>query len=315
MPAFNSKKRKHLVGEQKREAMMFYAIIAPFLIMFFLIKLVPLINGLYLSFTNYAGYNYNRLKAVGMKNYIRVFQDNDAMRCLWQTFKIGLITVPVGLAVGLFTALLLNRARRGVYVFRTIAYLPSIIPTVATGLMWRIIFNKDSGLLNKILELVGISPVHWLGYDAILWSLLIMMTWGSTGSLLINLAALKDIPEQLYEAAAIDGANGVQKFFKITIPMISPVLFFNLIMGIINNLQLYTQPVLLSEGSNGVLNTPLRPVMTYMVHAYQQILGYSRYGYGLAMIWVLVILINILTVLVFKTQKYWVFYADGGETK
>lgn len=181
--------------------------------------------------------------------------------------------------------------------------------------MWRIIFNKDSGLLNKILELVGISPVHWLGYDAILWSLLIMMTWGSTGSLLINLAALKDIPEQLYEAAAIDGANGVQKFFKITIPMISPVLFFNLIMGIINNLQLYTQPVLLSEGSNGVLNTPLRPVMTYMVHAYQQILGYSCYGYGLAMIWVLVILINILTVLVFKTQKYWVFYADGGETK
>ncbi len=313
MSATDLKKRKILTADQKREARLFYAIITPFLLMFLFIKLVPMVNGVYLSMTNYAGYNYHRLKFVGFRNYLRVFTDNDAVFTLLQTFKIGLITVPISMIVGLLTALLLNNARKGVYVFRTIAYLPSIIPGVATGLMWKIMFNKDAGLINHLLELLGIPAIGWLEYDYVMYALIIMMTWGSTGSLLINLAALKDIPEHMYEAAAIDGANAWQKFWKITIPMISPVLFFNLIMNIIGNLQLYSQPVLLAQGNNGVLNMPLRPVMTYMVHAYQQILGYLRYGYGLAMVWVLVIIINLLTVIVFKTQKYWVFYADGGD--
>lgn len=313
MSAADLKKRKALTTDQKREAGLFYLIITPFLLMFLFIKLVPMVNGVYLSLTNYAGYNYNRLKFTGFRNYLRVFTDNDAVFTLLQTFKIGLITVPISMLVGLLTALLLNNARKGVYIFRTIAYLPSIIPGVATGLMWKIMFNKDAGLINHLLNLLGIPSVAWLEYDYVMYALIIMMTWGSTGSLLINLAALKDIPEQMYEAAAIDGANAWQKFWKITIPMISPVLFFNLIMNIISNLQLYSQPVLLAQGVNGVLNMPLRPVMTYMVHAYQQILGYLRYGYGLAMVWVLVIIINLLTVIVFKTQKYWVFYADGGD--
>lgn len=313
MSAADMKKRKALTADQKREAGLFYLIITPFLLMFLFIKLVPMVNGVYLSMTNYAGYNYNRLKFVGLRNYLRVFTDNDAVFTLLQTFKIGLITVPISMIVGLLTALLLNNARKGVYVFRTIAFLPSIIPGVATGLMWKIMFNKDAGLINHLLNMLGVSSVAWLEYDYVMYALIIMMTWGSTGSLLINLAALKDIPEQMYEAAALDGANAWQKFWKITIPMISPVLFFNLIMNIISNLQLYSQPVLLAQGVNGVLNMPLRPVMTYMVHAYQQILGYLRYGYGLAMVWVLVIIINLLTVLVFKTQKYWVFYADGGD--
>ena len=313
MSAADLKKRKALTADQKREAGLFYLIITPFLLMFLLIKLVPMANGVYLSLTNYAGYNYNRLKFIGFRNYQRVFTDNDAIFTLLQTFKIGLITVPISMIVGLLTALLLNNARKGVYIFRTIAYLPSIIPGVATGLMWKIIFNKDAGLINHLLGLLGIPAIGWLEYDYVIYALIIMMTWGSTGSLLINLAALKDIPEQMYEAAAIDGANAWQKFWKITIPMISPVLFFNLIMNIISNLQLYSQPVLLAQGVNGVLNMPLRPVMSYMVHAYQQILGYLRYGYGLAMVWVLVIIINLLTFIVFKTQKYWVFYSDGGD--
>ncbi len=310
MSASDLRHRRRMTTEQKREALLFYAIILPFLVMFVFIKLVPMVNGLYLSLTNYAGYNYNRLKFVGFKNYMRVFQDNDAMNYLLNTFFIGLITVPVGLAVGLFTALLLNRARKGVYFFRTVAYLPAIIPGVATGIMWRIIFNKDSGLINNVLGLFGVSPIHWLGYDYVFYALLILMTWGSTGSLLTFLAALKNVPEQLYEAAEIDGANGIHKFFNITMPMITPIMFFNLVQGIIANLQLYTQPVLLSEGGNGILNQPLRPIMTYMVHAYQQLMGYSRFGYGLAMMWVLVILINVLTVVIFKTQKYWVFYGE-----
>jgi multiple sugar transport system permease protein len=171
-------------------------------------------------------------------------------------------------------------------------------------------FNQYAGGLNKVLSIFGIKPVQWLGYEYVFYALIIMLTWGSTGSLLINLSALKNVPAELYEAASIDGANGFQKFRKITIPMISPVLFFNLIMGIIGSMQLYTQPVLLASGNNGVLNRPLKPIYTFMVHAYQQILGYSRFGYGLAMIWILVIVINIMTVIVMKSQKYWVYYGD-----
>ncbi len=301
-------RKRFKLNERKRDAIFFYTLIAPFVIMFFAIKVVPFVNGLYLSLTNYTGYNYGRQEFIGLKNYIRVLGDDHAMRALGQTFLIGMITVPLGLMVGLFSAMLLNKARRGLGVFRTIVYLPAIIPTVATGLMWKIIFNKNEGLLNFLVAPLGIAPVNWLGYDHILAALIIMMTWSSTGTLLLNLAALQNIPEALYEAASIDGANGWKKFWKITIPMISPVLFFNLLMGIIGGLQLYAQPVLLAPGTNGVLNLPLKPTYTYMVHAYQQILGYSRFGYGLAMIWILVILINVLTVIVLKTQKYWVFY-------
>ena len=272
---------KFTLNYRRKEALLFYILTAPFLILFAVIKLVPFIEGLWLSFTTYTGYNYGREKFVGLRNYIRVFSDADALYSLGRTFLISIITVPLGLGVGLGCALLLNKARKGVGVFRTILYLPSIIPAVA---------------------------YVWLGYDLIVVSLVIMMTWGSTGGLLLNLAALQGIPDELYEAAAIDGANGWKKFTKITIPLISPVLFFNLLMGIINGLQLYTQPVLLSNGANGVLNLPLRPVYTYMVHTYQQILGYARFGYGLAMVWVLVLIINLLTVLVMKSQKFWVFY-------
>lgn len=283
---------------------------APFLIMFVGIKLVPFVNGFYLSLTNYTGYNYERINFIGIKNYMRVLGDSVALESLGRTLLIGCISVPLGLIVGLGSALLLNRARKGLTVFRTIIYLPAIIPSVAASLMWKIIFNQYAGGLNKVLGVFGIEPIQWLGYDHILYALIIMLTWSSTGSLLINLAALKNVPTVLYEAAEIDGANGFQKLKKITIPMISPVLFFNLIMGIIGGMQLYTQPVLLAAGNNGVLNRPLKPTYTFMVHAYQQILGYSRFGYGLAMIWILVIVINIMTIIVMKSQKHWVYYGD-----
>lgn len=301
---------KRFWNAKRREIALFYVLVAPFVILFIATKLVPFVNGLYLSLTNYTGYNYDRVEFVGVNNYQRVFTDAQAMSSLGRTFLIGCITVPLGLIVGLGCALLLNKARKGLGVFRTIIYMPSIIPTVAAGLMWRIIFNANEGLLNKFLGIFGINPVNWLGYDHILAALVIMMTWGSTGGLLLNLAALQGIPNELYEAAALDGAGGWKKFTKITLPMISPILFFNLVMGIIGGFQLYAQPVLLAPGSNGVLNLPLKPTYTYMVHAYQQILGYSRFGYGLAMMWVLVFIINILTVIVTKTQKYWVFYSD-----
>lgn len=303
--------KKKFWNAKRREAMLFYILVFPFVTLFIAIKLVPFFNGLYLSMTNYTGYNYDRLNWVGINNYQRVLTDAQAMAALGRTFLIGLLTIPAGLAIGLGCALLLNKARKGLGVFRTLIYLPSIVPTVAAGLMWRIIFNTNAGLLNTILGVFGVEKILWLGYDHIRAALIIMMLWSSTGTLLLNLAALQGIPVELYESAALDGANGWAKFSRITIPMISPILFFNLLMGIINGLQLYGQVVLLApDGSNGILSIPLRPTYTYMVHAYQQILGYSRFGYGLAMMWVLVFVIAILIVVVMRSQKYWVFYGD-----
>lgn len=302
--------KKKKIKFKNKEAVLFYAVMAPFIIMFIAIKLVPFANGFYLSLTDYTGYNYDRVNFIGLKNYARVLGDDVARYSLWRTFLIGIVSVPIGMGVGLGCALLLNKARKGLKVFRTIIYLPAIIPSVAASLMWKIIFNQDAGGLNRVLGLFGITSVNWLGYEYVFYALIIMLTWGSTGSLLINLAALNNVPGALYEAAAIDGANNFRKFWSITVPMISPVLFFNLIMGIIGSMQLYTQPVLLANGVNGVLNRPLKPVYTLMVHAYQQILGYSRFGYGLAMIWILVIMINIMTVIVMKSQKHWVYYGD-----
>lgn len=294
-----------------RESLLFYAMILPFIAMFFAIKLVPFVNGIYLSFTNFAGYNLDRIRFTGLVNYQRVLQDNDAMVALLQTFKIGLITVPLTMVVGLMLALFLNRPIRGVGIYRTIAYIPSIVPAVAAGLLWRMIFDRNSGLINLLGSvLFQLAPVNWLGYDDVLKALVIMMLWGSGGNLLVNLAALKDIPAELYEAASIDGAGGVGKFWHITIPMISPILFFNLVLGIIGSLQLYGQAVLLAPGGNGVLNVPHRPIYTYLVHAYQQIFGMGRYGYGLAMIWILFIVINLMTFLVFKTSRLWVLNED-----
>ena len=302
------KKFLNKFSSKTKEAILFYIMVFPFASMFIVIKLVPFARGIYLSFTNFTGYNLDRVRFTGLKNYIRVFNDNDAMYALFQTLKIGVITVPLTMIVGLMLALFLNRPMRGVRIYRTIAYLPSIIPAVATGMLWRMMFNKDAGVINLILsQLFGIKPINWLGYDYALYALIIMMLWGSSAGLLINLAALKDIPVELYEAADMDGASGIRKLFKITLPIISPILFFNLVLGIIGGLQLYAQPVLLAPGVNGVLNVPPTPIYTYLVHTYQQIFGMARYGYGLAMIWVLFIIINLMTLIVFKTSKYWVF--------
>jgi len=186
-------------------------------------------------------------------------------------------------------------------------FIPSIIPVVAVGTMWRSLF-VDDGIVNNLLEALGMETVAWLGYDYAIYPLIIMLLWGVGGGILIYLAGLKGVSKDLYEAAAIDGATSVQRFAKITIPLVTPVLFFQFIMSIISSLQIFVQPILLAANSNSLLSTPLRPNYVYAVHAFQQIFAYGRFGYGLALLWVLFIMILILTVVVFSTSKLWVFY-------
>lgn len=309
-------KIKSPMSLKKRETIQFYTIIAPFVLMFIGIRLIPFLWGIFLSFTNFTGFNYANLRFVWFDNYLRVFKDNDALYSLWRTLQISLVIVPMGLVIGFLLSVLLNNPIRGIGVFRTIYYLPSIVPAVAIGLMWKAIYNQNGGLFNGILRALGMNGIPWLGYDWVTRSLIIMMAWGAGGGILIYLAALKGIPKELYESASIDGAKPIRQFFYITIPMMTPIIFYNLIMGIIGALQLFAQPVLLTTGSSGILNTPLRPNYTYQVHVYQQIFANQRFGYGLSMIWVIFIIILLLTFTVFRSSQFWVYYEvqqDGGK--
>jgi len=297
-----------------KAALEFYLFISPWFIVFVVLGLVPLFYGLYLSFTNYAGFNMDRLKFVGFDNYIKVFTDNDAMYSLGRTLLITFINVPVSMVIGLLLAMLLNQKVRNIGLYRTLFFIPSIIPVVAVGTMWRSLFAKD-GVINDYLVQLGMQPIDWLGYDYAMVPLFIMLLWGVGGGILIYLAGLKAVSKELYEAAAIDGATTAQRFTRITIPLITPVLFFQFIMNIIGSLQIFVQPVLLAANSNSLLSTPIRPNYVYSVHAFQQIFAFSRFGYGLALLWVLYLLILIFTILIFTTSKLWVFYEVEQEAK
>ncbi|WP_040951837.1 carbohydrate ABC transporter permease [Gorillibacterium massiliense] len=307
-------KRSRFRSKSFKEATEFYLFISPWFIVFVLLGLIPLFYGLYLSFTNYAGFNMDRLVFVGLDNYHKVFTDNDAMYSLGRTLFITVIMVPSSIVLGFLLAVLLNQNVKRIGIYRTLFYIPSIIPVVAVGTMWRSLF-VDEGVINQLLMQIGLEPVDWLGYDYAIYPLFIMLLWGVGGGVLIYLAGLKGISKDLYEAAAIDGATTVQRFTRITIPLVTPVLFFQFIMSIISSLQIFVQPILLAANSNSLLSTPIRPNYVYSVHAFQQIFAYGRYGYGLALLWVLFIMILVLTVVVFSTSKLWVFYEVDQEGK
>ncbi|AWP27728.1 binding-protein-dependent transport systems inner membrane component [Paenibacillus vortex V453] len=302
------------MNRRTKEALEFYLFISPWFVVFILLGLLPLLYGLYLSFTNFAGFNMHAVKWIGLENYIKVFTDNDAMYALGRTILITVLIVPLSLVVGFLLAVLLNQNMKPIGMYRALFFMPSIIPVVATGTMWRSLFVQD-GLANQLLTGLGMKPVDWLGYDYAMLSLLIMLLWGSGGGILINLAGLKGVPKHLYEAAAIDGASATQRFTKITIPLMTPVLFFQFVMHVIGSLQIFVQPVLLAANSNSLLSLPIRPNYVFSVHAFQQIFAFNRYGYGLALLWVMFSLILLLTMVVFVTSKLWVFYEVGQEGK
>lgn len=294
------------IKEKTRRTMAFYFMISPWFIVFLLLGLFPLLYGLYLSFTNYYGFNMDNLRLVGLHNYEMVFTDSDAMYALYRTLVFSLINVPLGTAVALGLALLLNSQVHGGRVFRTIFYLPSIIPAITTIFLWKqLLLSSNGGLFNEFLKLLGLKGVNWLSYEYATVSLILLSTWGAGGGILIFLAGLKGIPTELYESASIDGANAFQRFFKITLPLLTPVIFFNLLNGLIGSLQVYMQPILLT-GSE-LLSRPIKPIYLYVVHAFQQIFGYQRFAYGMALLWVLFVVILVLSIIIFSTNKYWVY--------
>lgn len=300
---------RRMTPPTRREAITFYLCISPWLIGFIVFTAGPMIASLLLSFTEWD--ILTPPKVVGLKNYVTMFtKDPDFWQSLKVTSVYTVFSVPLRLLTALFLAMLLNEATRGVGLFRTIFYLPSIVASVAAAVLWGWIFNPRFGPINGALRLFGIKGPTWFSDPKwALWGLIIMSTWGVGGEMLIFLAGLKGIPRQLYEAAEIDGAGFLASFFKITIPMLSPTIFFNLVMSLIGSFQAFDVAYIISTGRGGTLGSPLKSTLFYMLHLYANAFSLFKMGYASALAWVLFLIILVLTLLIIRSSALWVYYA------
>ncbi|MFH8252983.1 carbohydrate ABC transporter permease [Microbacterium sp. B2969] len=296
-------------GWRRYRSSTFYLFASPWILGFLLLTLTPIVYAFVLSLTNYDGAS-PIWRFIGFRNYVEIFtSDPAAWASLARTVLYTIIVVPLSVAGGLWLAILVNRRIRARGVVRAIFFLPSVVPVVATAIMWRLIFNRDSGLLNGILELFGLAKVTWLADPYAFYALIIMTLWGLGGGMIISLAALQDVPAELEEAARIDGAGTWRTIFSITVPMISPVLYFQVITGVIASLQMLVQPLLLSE-TNRISGASTIPQSTtlYMVEVYKEFFLNNRFGYGSAMLWVFFVFVLLLTLLLQRLSRRFVFY-------
>lgn len=287
-----------------------YVFTAPFIIGFLIFTLYPILSSLYYSFTE-----YNLMEAprwIGFDNYVKIFTDDDK---IWKSFQVTFTyvfaSVPLRLGFALIVAMLLNKAARGIGVYRSAYYLPSLIGgSVAVSIMWTQIFG-DKGLLNSFLGMIGIhTDTSWIGSPGTaLWTLIALSVWQFGSSMLIFLAGLKNIPASLYEAASVDGANSVYKFFKITLPLLSPIILFNLIMQTISAFMTFTPAYIISRGEGG----PLDNTLLYSLYLYRRAFVFFEMGYASALAWIMLIIIGVITLVIFKSSKYWVHYEAKGD--
>ncbi|AWB47095.1 ABC transporter permease [Paenibacillus sp. CAA11] len=281
-----------------------YAFISPFIIGFLAFTLIPMFVSLYLSFTSYNLFTPPRW--VGLDNFEKMFTaDPKYWNSVKVTFLYVVIGVPFRLMFALFIAMLLNTKSRMVGTYRTLYYLPSIIGgSVAVSIMWRNIFSNE-GVINTLLGALGAQPVQWFGDpNAALVMLIALSVWQFGSSMLIFLAGLKNIPYEMYEASSVDGAGPVRKFFSITLPLLSPIILFNLIMQTISAFMTFVPAYIISKGEGG----PMDGTMLYSLYLFRQAFMFNNMGYASAMAWVMLIMIAILTAVLFMTSKFWVFY-------
>ncbi|GAB7192678.1 sugar ABC transporter permease [Kineococcus sp. NUM-3379] len=294
---------------RRREAVSGYVFLSPWLLGLFGITLLPMLYSLYLSFTDFD--LLQDPQWIGTENYVRMFTDDPQF---WNSVKatvlFALVSVPLKLAVALGVALLLYRDRRGVGWYRSLYYVPSLLGgSVAIAIVWQTLFG-GSGAINQILGYVGIEGRSWITHpDTALGTLVLLAAWQFGAPMVIFLAGLKQIPTEMFEAASLDGAGRWQQFWNITIPMLSPVLFFNLVLETIAGFQGFTAAFVISGGTGG----PADSTLLYTLYLYLRGFGDFQMGYASAMAWVFLIVLGIITAVVFRTGSMWVHYADEGE--
>lgn len=278
-----------------------YAFISPALIGFVVFCLFPMGFSFYTSLTDW------NLKTaptfVGFQNYMDIFTDKVALKSIRVTFYYTLVSVPLFNLYALFMAVLLNAKIKGMSAIRTIFYIPSIVPVVAASAIWMFIFNPYNGLLNQVVGFFGISPQMWIySPSQVIPCLAVMSAWTSGGTAIIYLAALQGVPRHLYEAVDIDGGKPFHKLVHVTLPMISPVIFYNIVMSTINSMQVFTQAYIMTNG--GPTNNSLSLVLLLYKRAFEQ----STMGIASAMAWFLFVVLGVITVINFVTSKKWVYY-------
>lgn len=287
-----------------------YLFILPWLLGLVLFTVGPMLFSLLLAFSKWDIITgVKSIEWVGLDNFKAIFQDELFFQSLKVTFVFALISVPLYQIFSLFAAMLLNMRTRGMKLFRLIYFMPSVIPAVAVSMMWVMIFNPEYGVLNRALALVGIQGPAWLQDPSYaLGALIVMGIWGIGNTIIIYLSGLQGVPEELYEAAELDGAGRFRRFFSITLPMISPTIFFNLIMGIIGGFQYFTQAFVMTNGG------PLNSTLFYNLYLYNKAFQDYEMGYASALSWILFVIILVFTLLVIRSSSMWVYY-QGDDDK
>ncbi|MFN8444862.1 MAG: sugar ABC transporter permease [Caldilineaceae bacterium] len=284
-----------------REALAGYLFVAPALFGFLVFIAGPILVSAYFSLTEYK--LTRSPQWAGLQNYQTLWQDELFWQSLNVTVRYAVLALPLGLVLSLGLALLLNQKLWGVAFWRTVYYLPAVISGVAVAVLWSWILNPEFGLLNTFLRYLGIQGPNWLGDTrTALPALVLISLWGIGGNMLTYLAGLQGIPTELYEAASIDGAGSWRRLINITLPLLSPVIFFNLVMGLIGVFQFFTEPFIMTRGG------PEQSTLSYMLYLYRNAFTYFKMGYAAALAWVLFLLVLLLTLAVFRSSPIWVHY-------
>jgi oligogalacturonide transport system permease protein len=283
--------------------------ISPWLIGFIILTLYPFFASLYYSFTD-----YNMIRPpsfVGFTNYIDIFtNDRDFYKSLWVTLLYVLMAVPAKLAFALLVAIILNRSMKGIGIFRTVYYLPSILGgSIAVSVLWKFLFMRE-GLVNQLMSYLSIPPIDWLGDPKLaLFTITLLPVWEFGSSMVLFLAGLKQVPKELYEAAKVDGASKARTFFSVTLPLLTPIILFNLIMQTIGAFQQFTAAFVITGGG------PVKSTYLYGLMLYDNAFHYFKMGYASALSWILFIIIMTFTFILLKTSNRWTHYEDGGDDK
>ena len=293
-------------GARKRrliEGVWGYVFMLPTVIGFSLFIIYPMITSVYYSLCEYSG--FGKEKFVGLKNFIWMFtKDPTFAPAIRATLKYVAFTVPALLIFGLLLALLLNKTMPLVKLFRTVYYLPVVVPAVASLVLWKFVFSPDYGLVNGLLTSLGLPTSRWLeDNNMVMVALTVIAVWGCGSQMIIFLSGLQSVPMELYEAAVVDGANGIQKFWNITVPMITPVLFLQLITGLIGGFQVINPALVITINGSPNLRTYF---LNYAI--YQSAFDRREYGYAMALVWVLFFIIMFFTIIVFRISDAYVYY-------
>ncbi len=307
---------KKLSPLERNQAKWGYIFISPWLIGFVIFTIIPMIASLAFSFMNFQLATPEDASFIGLQNWRRMlFQDPNVWQSLGVTFKFALITLPIGFSLAIFLAILLNSHDLvGKNVFRTLFYAPTMVPGIAAILIWSGMLNPQTGWINRAIQgvtgypAVGINGVRWLDEPSLVYfAYTFIGIWAIGNTILITLAGLQGVPTELYDASKVDGAGWWRRLWHITLPMISPVLFYNLILGVIGLLQYFNTPYVLN-GGNGY---PEGATRFYMIWFYKQAFNFANMGYAATLAWFMFIISLILTLFLFGTARHWVYYAGG----